>query len=105
MVDFLERVLGLSRTHTSPGIVSLTTVDGDTVEVFTVDEPDHGHFTTGPVVGLLVDDVEGGRRQLEQAGVELLGSVERGGGMMWQHFRAPDGNVWEITRRAESNGQ
>jgi hypothetical protein len=24
----------------------------------------------------------------------------RGGGLEWQHFRGPDGNVWEITGRA-----
>ena len=32
-----------------------------------------------------------------QAGVELLGGQmdERGGG--WRHFRAPDGNVYELT--------
>ena len=36
-------------------------------------------------------------RELEAAGVELLGGQvdERGGG--WRHFRAPDGNVYELT--------
>jgi hypothetical protein len=99
MVRFLQEVLGLSRSHEEPGIVVLTTVQGDTVEVFTPQEPEHQHFTTGPVVGFEVDDVDAGRRELEGAGVELIGPVMRGGGMVWQHFRGPDGNVWEITGR------
>ena len=34
---------------------------------------------------------------LEAAGVELLGGQvdQRGGG--WRHFRAPDGNIYELT--------
>ncbi len=97
MVAFLEQVLGLSRSHEERGIVVLATTEGDTVEVFTPEEPEHQHFTTGPVAGFQVGDVEAGRGELEAAGVELLGPVMRGGGMVWQHFRAPDGNVWEIT--------
>lgn len=99
MVELLERVLGLGRSHEDAGIVVLTTADGDTVEVIPDDEPEHRHFTTGPVVGFQVDDVQAARRELEEAGVELLGPVREGGGFMWQHFRAPDGNVWELTSR------
>ena len=77
----------------------LTLANGDTVEVFEAGEPEHRHFTTGPVVGFLVDDVEAGRAELQAAGIELLGTVQRGGGMVWAHVRGPDGNVWEITGR------
>jgi hypothetical protein len=34
--------------------------------------------------------------ELAAVGVELLGPVHVDGGTAWQHFRAPDGNVWEI---------
>ncbi|MDQ3946579.1 MAG: VOC family protein [Actinomycetota bacterium] len=101
MVDFAERLLGLRRVHEEPGIVVFAAPNGDTLEVFTADEPDHIHFTTGPVVGFLVDDVAAARQELEEAGIALLGPVHRGGGMVWQHFRGPDGNVWEVTGRTE----
>jgi predicted enzyme related to lactoylglutathione lyase len=54
-------------------------------------------FSTGPVVGFVVDDLTAAVRELEAAGIELLGGEvdERGGG--WRHFRAPDGNVYELT--------
>jgi hypothetical protein len=45
----------------------------------------------------VVDDLGAAVRELEAAGVELLGGQvdEHGGG--WRHFRAPDGNVYELT--------
>ena len=60
-------------------------------------DQDHQHFSTGPVVGFVVEDLSAAVRELEAAGSELLGGQmdERGGG--WRHFRAPDGNVYEIT--------
>jgi hypothetical protein len=35
--------------------------------------------------------------ELEQAGVELLGGHVDEAGEGWRHFRAPDGNVYELT--------
>jgi catechol 2,3-dioxygenase-like lactoylglutathione lyase family enzyme len=68
-----------------------------TFEVFGPRDQDHEYFSTGPVVGFVVDDLTAAVRELEAAGVELLGGQvdERGGG--WRHFRAPDGNVYELT--------
>ena len=64
-------------------------------------DQDHEHFSTGLVVGFVVEDLTAAvRSSSEAAGVELLGGQmdERGGG--WRHLRAPDGNVWnpELTR-------
>jgi catechol 2,3-dioxygenase-like lactoylglutathione lyase family enzyme len=86
MVAFLQGVLGLT-----------TSQEGGTFEVFGPADQDHEHFSTGPVVGFVVDDLSGAVRELDAAGVELLGGQmdERGGG--WRHFRAPDGNVYELT--------
>ncbi len=72
--------------------------DGSLVEIFGEDEPDHLHFDSGPVVGFLVDDVTAARTELDAAGHQLIGpmySVD--GGRGWSFFRAPDGNVYEIT--------
>jgi len=96
-VDMFERVLGLARDHDRPGIAVFKLANGDTVEVFTEDEPHHRHFDTGPVVGFAVDDIEAARAELEAAGIEIVGPIGRGGGMAWLHFRGPDGTVWELT--------
>jgi catechol 2,3-dioxygenase-like lactoylglutathione lyase family enzyme len=99
---FFGDVLGLSVEQARPDQVVLAVPDGGTVEVFSPAEPDHDHFTTGPVAGFLVDDVEAARAELEAAGIELLGPLGRGTapGAAWQHFRAPDGNVYELTSRS-----
>ncbi|HEX6237239.1 MAG TPA: VOC family protein [Acidimicrobiales bacterium] len=98
-VEMFEGRLGLRRQHDRPGIAVFQLDNGDTVEVFTADEPDHVHFTTGPVVGFAVDDIESARDELEATGIEVLGPIQRGGGLAWLHFRGSDGNVWELTTR------
>jgi predicted enzyme related to lactoylglutathione lyase len=98
-VEMFERHLGLRRSHERPGIVVFELDNGDTVEVFTTDEPEHAHFTTGPVVGFAVDDIEAAGAELRAAGIEVLGPVQRGGGLAWLHFRGTDGNIWELTAR------
>ena len=50
------------------------------------------HFATGPVVGFAVRDLAAAVEELRRAGVELLGEP----GPAWQHFRGPDGNVYEL---------
>jgi hypothetical protein len=64
------------------------------VEVFRP-EARYDFATTGPIPGFLVDDVEGAMDELRSAGVELLGSG-RWHDDAWQHFRAPDGFVYEV---------
>ena len=51
------------------------------------------------VAGFLVDDMHAARDELAPApGVELLGELNvMPGGYAWQHFRAPDGLVYELT--------
>jgi predicted enzyme related to lactoylglutathione lyase len=51
------------------------------------------------VVGFAVDDIDAARAELDAAGIEVLGPVQRGGGLAWLHFRGADGNVWELTQR------
>jgi predicted enzyme related to lactoylglutathione lyase len=98
-VELLEQRLGLKRERSEAGVTVLTLPNGDTVEVFRSDEPEHQHFTTGPVVGFLVDDMDAATRELETAGITMITPVARGGGMSWVHFRGPDGTVWELTSR------
>ena len=54
---------------------------------------------SNPVVaGFLVDDIEAARDELVRTpNVELLGELRvMPNGYAWQHFRAPDGHVYEL---------
>ena len=53
----------------------------------------------GRVAGFLVEDVESARGVLEAEGIEFIAPVHEWEptGEAWSHFRAPDGNVYEIT--------
>jgi catechol 2,3-dioxygenase-like lactoylglutathione lyase family enzyme len=97
MVEFLTGVLGLTLAREEPDFAVLHAPSGDTFEVFGPSDRDHRHFTTGPVVGFVVDDLPAAVAELERAGVELLGGQVDDQGEGWRHFRAPDGNVYELT--------
>jgi predicted enzyme related to lactoylglutathione lyase len=75
--------------------------NGDTVEVFGPADQDHRHFTTGPVAGFAVDDVYAAVADIEAAGMEVIGTVQTGGGLVWRHFRGPDGTIFELTGSLE----
>jgi catechol 2,3-dioxygenase-like lactoylglutathione lyase family enzyme len=99
---FFRDMLGLALGYEEPGFAmfALPEADRDYVEVFSADRKDLATFyTTGPVVGLLVDDVVEARRELGDAGVELLDDIqspESMAGYCWFHFRGPDGNVYAV---------
>ncbi len=97
-IAFFQR-LGLEHERTQGEMAVFKAGDGDTVEVFGPGDADHRYFTTGPVVGFEVDDIEVARREVEAAGAELIGSIGRGGGMVWAHFRGPEAFVYELTAR------
>lgn len=92
LADFYEKVLQLTLVYTEPGFWVFELPNGTHVEVFSEDYPGKEHFSTGPVVGFSVPDLEAGVAELRDAGVELLGEP----GPTWQHFRGPDGNVYEL---------
>ncbi len=52
--------------------------------------------TTGPVVAFQVDNVDAARASMEAAGIEFIGPIQRTEKTSWNHFRAPDGTVFEI---------
>ena len=97
MVKLLRDALGLELTHAEEEFAVLRTEDGDTVEIFGPNCKYNKHFSSAPVVGFLVDDIDQARNRLRKAGLELIGEVKKGEkGYAWQHFRGPDGNVYEI---------
>ena len=87
-----EDVLGLRLVHTEPDFWVFELPDGHHVEVFGPNYPGKAHFDTGPVVGFVVTDLAQAVEELREADVELVG----GPGPSWQHFRGPDGNIYEL---------
>ena len=97
MVKLFRDILGLELTHTEEGFVVLRTGDGDTVEIFGPNWKYNKHFSSAPVVGFLVDDMDEACDRLRDAGLDLIGDIKKGErGYAWQHFRVPDGNIYEV---------
>jgi catechol 2,3-dioxygenase-like lactoylglutathione lyase family enzyme len=96
MVTFFRDVMGMQPIRDEPEIAGFQLTNGTHVELYHFEEAFHAFFTTGPVVAFLVDDVEAARASMEAAGIEFIGPIQRAGKTSWNHFRAPDGTVFEI---------
>jgi catechol 2,3-dioxygenase-like lactoylglutathione lyase family enzyme len=102
MVAFLRDVLGLPTRFEEPTTVEFETSEGDQVQVMAPGDPYYEFFgahAQGPVPLFEVDDVHSARRELESAGVEIIGATERDSTWEWIHVRAPDGNLYELASR------
>jgi catechol 2,3-dioxygenase-like lactoylglutathione lyase family enzyme len=96
MVALFRDRIGLEIVHEAPGATWFRLGSDAELHLYADTEPDHAFFTTGPVVGLRVDDIAATRAALEVDGREMLTEIERSDGAAWCHFRAPDGTVLEI---------
>jgi glyoxylase I family protein len=98
MAQFCRDVLGLTQVHDDGRFGIFDTEDGDRVEIFGPGAPrGPGQFDTNEVVaGFLVDDLATATREIVAGGAELLGGRNDAAHSSWQHFRAPDGNVYEL---------
>ena len=96
---FFREVMGLEQTRKERNVVGFAFPDGAEMEVWRPEDEFHSFFGAGPVVGFRVDEVGAARAEMEAAGVELLGPVQRSEEAAWSHFRGPDGNVYEIIGR------
>ena len=102
MVAFLRDVLGLRVEFERRTTAELSLPDGDRVQVFGPGDPYFSFFAEhagGPVALFEVADVHGARGELVAAGIEVVGSIEREREWEWLHFRAPDGNLYELGQR------
>lgn len=102
MREFASEVLGMRADEVTEDFAELRTADGSRFELFGSDDAADGPwmFAANEVVaGFLVDDLEAARAELAATpGVELLGEIRAlDSGYAWQHFRAPDGHVYELT--------
>jgi catechol 2,3-dioxygenase-like lactoylglutathione lyase family enzyme len=99
MVGFLRDILGLEVNFEEPTTVEFTTSEGDEIQVMAPGDPYYdffGEHASGPVPLFEVDDVHSARRELEAAGIEVVGSTEHDSTWEWIHVRAPDGNLYEF---------
>lgn len=97
MDQFLATLFGEEAAAREPGFRLWRLAGGDLVELF--EAGTKPSFASAPVVGFLVDDLQTARRDLVDAGAEIVGGYgPNEDGYETIHFRAPDGNVYEIVR-------
>ncbi len=96
MVALFRDRIGLAIIHEAPGATWFRLGADAELHIYADTDPDHAFFTTGPVVGLRVADVDATRAALEADGMRMLSDVERTADAAWCHFEAPDGTVLEI---------
>jgi catechol 2,3-dioxygenase-like lactoylglutathione lyase family enzyme len=102
MLGLFRDVLGLRLAFEQATTVELEAAGGDAVQLFAPGDPYYAFFrehALGPVPLFEVDDVRGARRELQAAGVEIVGERERDSTWEWIHVRAPDGNLYEFASR------
>jgi catechol 2,3-dioxygenase-like lactoylglutathione lyase family enzyme len=95
MTSFAENVLGLKARRHEDGLAMYQLPGGDLFEVFNEEHPGGGH-ADGVAGGFLVDDTEQAVVELRAAGVDVT-DAETAGAFAWAYFRAPDGNLYEVT--------
>lgn len=97
MCAFYREVLRLEVILERSGATWFRLADGTEVHVYGPEDEDHDFFGSGPVVGFSVDSFLAAHAALVAAGTEFLyPEPQRANGRAWQHFRGPDGNVYEI---------
>jgi catechol 2,3-dioxygenase-like lactoylglutathione lyase family enzyme len=102
MARFLRDVTGLRVNFEEPTTMEFSTSEGDEIQIMAPGDPYFdffGEHATGPVPLFEVDDVQSARRELEEAGAEIVGGPGRDSRWEWIHFRAPDGNLYELASR------
>ena len=102
MVEFLRDVMGLQVELEREASTELSLPSEDRVQVFAPGDPYYELFdrhARGPVALFEVDDVHAAREELEEAGIEVLGSIESDDVWEWTNFVAPDGNLYELASR------
>jgi predicted enzyme related to lactoylglutathione lyase len=99
MVRLYRDVFGLRTFHEDASSVRFRLTDGTEVHVYGPADEEHRFFGTGAVVGILVDEADVARAEMQAAGIEFIGPSQHDGSTSWSHFRGPDGNVYEIMSR------
>ena len=102
MVGFFRDVLGLQTNFEEPTTIEFETSERDEIQLMAPGDRYYDFFrehAAGPVPLFEVDNVAEARRELEAAGVEIIGPSERDRSWEWIHVRAPDGTLFELASR------
>lgn len=82
--------------HDTPGAVWFGLADQAELHLYAESDSYHEYFGTGPVPGHYVDDFAASVERLDSHGVQWLTEPDTAAGRTWRHYRAPDGNVYEV---------
>jgi catechol 2,3-dioxygenase-like lactoylglutathione lyase family enzyme len=107
MVCLLRDVMGLRVEFSEDTTAELSLPNGDRVQVFAPGDPYYeffGEHAGGPVPLFEVDDLRAARAELLAARVTLIGGIGHDTTWEWLHFRAPDGNLYELASRRGTTG-
>lgn len=92
---------GLPLLHEGPGVAWFALDDRAELHLYDRTDEYHSFFGSPPVPGLYVaDDYAATVARLSASGVEWLTEPDTAKGRVWRHYRAPDGNVYEVMGNA-----
>jgi len=97
LLRMFRDLMGLEEVISEDGFVVLKTRDGDAVELFGPYSQYNQHFGSAPVAGFAVTNFAAALDELKAAGIDVVHVHADPAGGSWAHFRAPDGNLYEIT--------
>ena len=100
MARFLRDVMGLEVNFEEATTIEFSLPSGDEIQLFAPGDPYYEFFQANaaghPVTLFEVDDVHGAQAELRAAGIEIVDPLGRDTNWEWIHFRAPDGNLYEL---------
>lgn len=103
-VALYRDAMGLDPFHDEVDAVWFRAADGAQIHVYGPGDTDHDFFRAGPVVGLAVDDFDAARAAMVATGIEFIGEPQVAGDTVWNHYRGPDGSIYEIMGRVAADG-
>src|SRR3954447_23405259 len=106
MVEFVRSVMGLPVNFDDKSTVEFRTTEGDAFQVIAPGDPYFDFFSNrarGPVPLFEVSNLDDAYGELVAAGVEVVGPRGRDSQWEWIHFRAPDGNLYELSCRRQTD--
>ena len=98
MHTFVSDTLKLAVLFDFPGLAVFSASNGDLFELYGPQAVPNYQFHPADVVfGFRVDDITAASKELDAAGIELLGEIVRTeSGYAYRHFRGPDGRVYGL---------
>jgi catechol 2,3-dioxygenase-like lactoylglutathione lyase family enzyme len=87
---------GLGVIHETATSVWFALDDRAELHLYSFSDDYHAFFGAAPVPGLLVEDFAKAVRELDRLKVEWLTDTSSADGRQWRHYRAADGNVYEV---------